>query len=238
MGHDALLVASLVLFVLGSTVAYLVLRPALDVLLGFGGDGVTALLEVTQYLSFITTILIIFGVSFEFPLVIVLLNLAGVLSSDRLRSSRRIAIFLLFLFAGVPTDPGPDHDAGAGSAAVCCSSCRCCSRAGTTSAGLVRTPSPSGPGSGTTRARRRQRRGKHHCRSTHRRRRRSSTIHSGSARGRRTAGRFPHDDATVSSFDRGVRVASGAGCLRKGGADALCARLYRACRLCSPVGRA
>ena len=82
MGHDALLVASLVLFVLGSTVAYLVLRPALDVLLGFGGDGVTALLEVTQYLSFITTILIIFGVSFEFPLVIVLLNLAGVLSSD------------------------------------------------------------------------------------------------------------------------------------------------------------
>ena len=70
---------------------------------GFGGDGVTALLEVTQYLSFITTILIIFGVSFEFPLVIVLLNLAGVLSSDRLRSSRRIAIFLLFVFAGVAT---------------------------------------------------------------------------------------------------------------------------------------
>ncbi len=97
------LMASLVLFALGSTIAYLVLRPALDVLLGFGGDGVTALLEVTQYLSFITTILIIFGVSFEFPLVIVLLNLAGVLSSDRLRSSRRVAIFLLFLFAGVAT---------------------------------------------------------------------------------------------------------------------------------------
>jgi len=97
------LMASLVLFALGSTVAYLVLRPALDVLLGFGGDGVTALLEVTQYLSFITTILIIFGVSFEFPLVIVLLNLAGVLSSHRLRSSRRIAIFLLFVFAGVAT---------------------------------------------------------------------------------------------------------------------------------------
>ncbi len=70
---------------------------------GFGGDGVTALLEVTQYLSFITTILIIFGVSFEFPLVIVLLNLAGVLSLDRLHSSRRIAIFLLFVFAGVAT---------------------------------------------------------------------------------------------------------------------------------------
>jgi len=97
------LLASLTLFAMGATVAYLVLRPALNVLLGFGGDGVVALLEVTQYLSFITTILLIFGVSFEFPLVIVLLNLAGVLSSARLRSSRRVAIFLLFLFAGVAT---------------------------------------------------------------------------------------------------------------------------------------
>lgn len=97
------LLASLTLFAMGATVAYLVLGPALNVLLGFGGDGVVALLEVTQYLSFITTILLIFGVSFEFPLVIVLLNLAGVLSSARLRSSRRVAIFLLFLFAGVAT---------------------------------------------------------------------------------------------------------------------------------------
>lgn len=95
--------ASLVLFALGATIAYLILPKALDVLLGFGGDGVVALLEVTQYLSFITTILMIFGVSFEFPLVIVMLNFAGVLSSARLRSSRRVAIFLLFAFAGIAT---------------------------------------------------------------------------------------------------------------------------------------
>ncbi len=98
-----LLVASLVLFALGSTVAYLVLRPALDVLLGFGGDGVTALREVTQYLSFITTILIIFGSRSNSPWSSCCSNPAGVLSLDRLRSSRRIAIFLLFVFAGVAT---------------------------------------------------------------------------------------------------------------------------------------
>jgi sec-independent protein translocase protein TatC len=64
---------------------------------------IKALLTVDQYLGFIAHMLTIFGVSFEFPLVLVMLNLAGVLSAQRLRQWRRAAIFLLTVFAGAAT---------------------------------------------------------------------------------------------------------------------------------------
>jgi len=99
----AFVVSSIVLFGAGCVLSYVVLGPALDVLLGFAGNGVTALLEVSQYISFVMSMLVIFGVSFEFPLVLILLNLAGVLSSERLRKWRRGAIFLIFVFAGFAT---------------------------------------------------------------------------------------------------------------------------------------
>jgi sec-independent protein translocase protein TatC len=99
----AFVVSSVVLFAAGTVLSYLVLGPALDVLLGFAGNGVVALLEVNQYISFVMSMLVIFGVSFEFPLVLILLNLAGVVSSARLRSWRRPAIFLVFVFAGFAT---------------------------------------------------------------------------------------------------------------------------------------
>ena len=99
----AFVLSSVVLFAAGTVLSYLVLGPALDVLLGFAGNGVVALLEVNQYISFVMSMLVIFGVSFEFPLVLILLNLAGVVSSARLRSWRRPAIFLLFVFAGFAT---------------------------------------------------------------------------------------------------------------------------------------
>lgn len=94
---------SVVLFTAGAVVAYLVLPKAMDVLLGVGGPGLAALLEATKYLSFVTSIMLIFGVSFEFPLLIIMLNFAGLLSSRRLRNWRRYAIFIIFAFAAVAT---------------------------------------------------------------------------------------------------------------------------------------
>ena len=94
---------SVVLFTAGAAVAYLVLPKAMDVLLGVGGPGLAALLEATKYLSFVTSIMLIFGVSFEFPLLIIMLNFAGLLSSRRLRNWRRYAIFIIFAFAAVAT---------------------------------------------------------------------------------------------------------------------------------------
>jgi sec-independent protein translocase protein TatC len=92
-----------VLFVLGMGLAYLVLPKALNVLTGFAGSGVTPLFAVKDYLSFVTSMLLIFGVAFELPLLVVILNLAGVLSYQRLMKWQRMALFLIFVFAAVAT---------------------------------------------------------------------------------------------------------------------------------------
>lgn len=95
--------ASVLLFSAGAATAYATLSNGLAVLLGFAGSDITPVLEVTRYLSYITAMIMVFGFSFEFPLLLILLNLAGVLSSTRLRHSRRLVIFLLFAFAAVAT---------------------------------------------------------------------------------------------------------------------------------------
>jgi sec-independent protein translocase protein TatC len=99
----AFVLSSIVLFATGSIISYLVLSPALDVLAGLAGNDAKPLFEIKQYISFVTSMLVIFGASFEFPLVLILLNLAGIVSSARLRSWRRGAIFLMFVFAGFAT---------------------------------------------------------------------------------------------------------------------------------------
>jgi sec-independent protein translocase protein TatC len=92
-----------VLFALGMTIAYLILPKALHVLVGLAGEGVTPLFAVKDYLSFVTSMLLIFGVAFELPLLVIILNLAGVLSYKRLMGWQRISIFLIFVFAAVAT---------------------------------------------------------------------------------------------------------------------------------------
>ena len=94
---------STLLFAAGCGLAYLVLTKALNVLLSMSGGGTEALLTVNNYLSFVTTLLIVFGVAFELPLVIIMLNLARVLPASLLKKSQRVAIFLIFVFAAVAT---------------------------------------------------------------------------------------------------------------------------------------
>jgi sec-independent protein translocase protein TatC len=58
---------------------------------------------VNAYVSFVTLLLVVFGAAFELPLLVVMANLAGVLSGAVLKKSQRLAIFLIFLFAAVAT---------------------------------------------------------------------------------------------------------------------------------------
>lgn len=94
---------SLVLFVLGAAFSYFTLQNGLGFLLGIGGEGVTSLLTVDKYLSFVTLMLVAFGISFEFPLLMIFLNIVGVTPTAKLRRWRRGMYFGLSVFAAVIT---------------------------------------------------------------------------------------------------------------------------------------
>lgn len=95
------------LFAIGAVLAYFVLSFGLDFLLTIGDNTQIAALNGTQYFSFALALLLIFGVSFEVPLVTAMLNLVGVLPYRVLKEKRRIIIMVLFVFAAVIT-PGQD----------------------------------------------------------------------------------------------------------------------------------
>src|SRR4051794_13689926 len=95
--------SSVGLFVAGAVVAYVTLQNGLRFLLGFQGGGLASLLNFNSYLSYVVAMMLVFAVSFEFPLFIVMLNLVGVLTYDRLRRSTRAIIFGIFAFAALAT---------------------------------------------------------------------------------------------------------------------------------------
>ncbi len=96
-----------VLFALGTVLAYFALYSGLQFLLTVGGGSVTTLLDVSGYLRYVTAMVLVFGLAFEFPLVLCMLNMVGILPHERLAGWRRQAIFLGFLFAAFAT-PGQD----------------------------------------------------------------------------------------------------------------------------------
>jgi sec-independent protein translocase protein TatC len=97
------IVSSLVLFGLGAFFAYFTLPRGLNFLLGFAGSNVVVLPDAGKYISFVLLLTLAFGISFEFPLVLIFLAWIGVVSSAKLREWRRFAILFIVVFAAVIT---------------------------------------------------------------------------------------------------------------------------------------
>jgi len=104
------LLATPVLFILGASMAYYMAIPvALEYLLGFGGNvgGVEqqALPGVDNYLNFVMKFIFGFGISFLLPVLLMLLERAGIVTLEQLRGARRYAIVGAFAIAAVLTPP-------------------------------------------------------------------------------------------------------------------------------------
>jgi len=95
--------SSLVLFALGGFFGFLTLEKGLQFLLGFGGKTLTPLFTVDRYVGFLLLLIMAFGLSFEFPLVLIFLAGARVITTAQLRKQRRLAYFLIAVAAAVIT---------------------------------------------------------------------------------------------------------------------------------------
>ncbi|MGW1062210.1 twin-arginine translocase subunit TatC [Micromonospora sp. NBC_01412] len=95
------------LFAAGAVLAFFVTTKGLEFLLNISGEDIATTLEVTRYISFVTNLILLFGVAFEFPLIVLMLNFVGLASAKRLLSWWRVAIFVFFAFSAVVT-PTPD----------------------------------------------------------------------------------------------------------------------------------
>lgn len=91
------------LFFCGVALGYYVLPKGLAILLDFTPADVSNLITVDSYLSFTLRMLLVFGVAFEIPLFVIMLNLAGVVKGRQLGEARPWIIVATFVFAAVAT---------------------------------------------------------------------------------------------------------------------------------------
>ena len=95
-----------VLFTIGVLFAYfLVLPTGLKFLLQFGSSSSAPMITLPAYLSFFNTMILVFGASFELPLVLVILGIIGLIDQRFLREKRRYAIVLLSILSAIITPP-------------------------------------------------------------------------------------------------------------------------------------
>jgi sec-independent protein translocase protein TatC len=91
------------LFFAGVATAYFVLPKAIEVLIGFTPADATNLVDFGRFFSFISRMLLVFGIAFEIPLFVIMLNLAGVVSGKALGRYRPWIVIGTFVFAAVAT---------------------------------------------------------------------------------------------------------------------------------------
>ncbi|WP_327070033.1 twin-arginine translocase subunit TatC [Kitasatospora sp. NBC_01250] len=91
------------LFLGGVACGYLLMPTTIEVLGSFTPIGAEQILPVEDYLNIATRMLLVFGLAFEFPLLLVMLNLGGVLSGKRMLGWWRAMVMAITVFAAVAT---------------------------------------------------------------------------------------------------------------------------------------
>lgn len=98
--------SALILFIAGASLAYWTLPQALDFLANIGGPDLQEIYSPTKYLNLIIFMMLAFGIGFEFPIVLIFMQMAGVLQTDTLRKYRRHAIVGIFILVAIITPSG------------------------------------------------------------------------------------------------------------------------------------
>jgi sec-independent protein translocase protein TatC len=102
-----LLLVAVLFFALGLLLGYLIIPNALEFLLDLSLPGVPPMLDLGEYVGFVTTLMIAFGLAFQFPIVLIMLNRIGILTYAFLAARRRFVVIIIVLVAIVIT-PGGD----------------------------------------------------------------------------------------------------------------------------------
>ncbi len=100
------IVSSVVLFAAGGWLAYITLDKGLEFLVSWSGSDVQQAFQITKYVSLVALMIAAFGVGFEFPVLLVFLQLAGVVRPRQLVEGWRIAIVSIVVLAAVITPSG------------------------------------------------------------------------------------------------------------------------------------
>ncbi|MEX0846710.1 MAG: twin-arginine translocase subunit TatC [Ilumatobacteraceae bacterium] len=101
--------SSVGLFLLGGYIAYWTLERALEFLIAWSGEGVQAAYAVNEYVRLVGLMIAAFGIAFEFPVLLVALQLVGVLTPQTLLKGWRYALLACFVIAAVITPSGDPY---------------------------------------------------------------------------------------------------------------------------------
>lgn len=96
-------VAAVILFALGNVFGYLMLTNMIGVLFSMFGSELDYFPSADQYISFVVYFLVATGIAFELPIILLILIRLGLISPQALRRQRRVAYFIIFVFAELIT---------------------------------------------------------------------------------------------------------------------------------------
>lgn len=102
----AFVVFSFLLFVLGASLAYWTLPRALEFLADIGGEDLQQFYTPKAYIGFVVKMMIGFGIGFEFPIVLIFLQLIGLVDNKTLKNGRRYALVGIVILVAVLTPSG------------------------------------------------------------------------------------------------------------------------------------